>query len=149
MESKTWVEHRKSLGCFSFVSRHGAASWGAGQEAGAAGPGLECMLLFSPLGMRRPQRRRGWVGPPRFLRHPSMGMCCVCVHMRVCAGSICACVGCARVRTGMDGSVYWSVRTSKCTEVRAGTCCVYMYARVCVHVYILVCVPQGSSEAGV
>lgn len=151
MESKTWVEHRKSLGCFSFVSRHGAVSWGAGQEAGAAGPGLECMLPTSPLGMRRPQRRRGWVGPPRFLRHPSMGMCCVCVHIRVCAGSICACVGCARVRTGMDGSMYRSVRTSKCTEVWAGTCCVYMYARVCVCVCvcILVCVPQGSSEARV
>ena len=129
MESKTWVEHRKSLGCFSFVSRHGAVSWGAGQEAGAAGPGLECMLPTSPLGMRRPQRRRGWVGPPRFLRHPSMGMCCVCVHMRVCAGSICACVGCARVHTGMDGSMY-----RRCGQAHAVCICTRVCVCVCVSV---------------
>lgn len=44
MGRKPWVEHRKSLTCFSFVSGHGAAFWGAGQEAGATGPGLDWVL---------------------------------------------------------------------------------------------------------
>ena len=129
MESKTWVEHRKSLGCFSFVSRHGAASWGAGQEAGAAGPGLECMLLFSPLGMRRLQRRRGWVGPPRFLRHPAWG-CAVCVCICECVQAVSVLVWavpvCARAWMEVCIGVYALPSVRRCGQAHAVCICTRM-----------------------
>lgn len=131
MGRKTWLEHRKSLACFLSpgVEQH-SGGWAGRQRLQDLDWSGYCPLLCPAHWDEETPEQAGLGGATTFpASHRRGHVLCVCAHMRVCARSICACVGCAHVRMRMEVCMHGGAgRHMLCVHVCAHVCaCLYLW----------------------